>query len=340
VTNYIDTSTESGITFILLGSEGFLGSAFTEESLKLSTRELLKVDPKVDYEVLERHILKFRNLEELMSNYRDIPSLNSKVKTSSRLILVNSSGISRSGKYINDSTELAKYNVNINIVNTLAKFLEFLTNNNFYKKILVVHFSTLAIEYSDIWGAYELSKSAQESMLVNLINAMKSKTMRLIIIRLSDVYGDENYHQDKIINKLLHAAKNKTPLTYVDSKAIIRPVHISFVVNSTFHYITKFLSNPDVPLIQRIRMESKYVFKVKTAHRFALSKSRNKFLLCLLIYFSKILAALRFYIIKLKVTVCSKQMFDRKYFTGSLGFSQHYYRSDFYKYISKEGQNS
>ncbi len=338
--NYIDTSTKPDTTFILLGSEGFLGSAFVQESFKFSTRELLKVDPKLDCNVVERHILKFRNLEELTLYYRDIESPNSKVKTQSMLILVNTSGISRSGKYTNDSTELAKYNVNINIVNTLAQFLEFLTDNNFYKKILVVHFSTLAIEYNDTWGAYELSKSAQESMLANLINAMKSETMRLMIIRLSDVYGDENYHYDKIINKLLRVAKNKTPLNYVDSKAIIRPVHISFVVNSTFHYITKFLGSSDVPKIQRIRMESKYVFKVKTAYKFALSKTRNKFLLLLIIYFSRILAAIRFYIIKLKVTVCPKQLFNHKYFIGSLGFSQHYYKNDFYKYISKEGQNS
>lgn len=340
MTNYIDTSTESDITFILLGSEGFLGSAFTQESLKLSTQELLKVDPKVDCNGVEKHILKFRNLEELTLYYRDSLTLNSKVQTVSRLILINTSGISRSGKYINDSAELAKYNVNVDIINTLAQFLQFLTGNNFYEKILVVHFSTLAIEYSNTLGAYELSKSAQESVLVNLINTMKSETMRLIIIRLSDVYGDENYHHDKIINKLLHAAKNKTPLNYVDGKAVIRPVHISFVVNSTFHYITKFLSIHGVPKIQRIRLEPKYVFKVKTAHKFALSKSRNKFLLYLLIYFSRILAALRFYIIKLKITVCSKHLFDHKYFIGPLGFFQHTYKSDFYKYISEEGRNS
>lgn len=336
--NYKNISSESDITFIVLGSKGYLGSEFAQRCQRISTIELLEVDPKLDCNKSDKKQSKFKAIEDLTMHYKK--SLISKRRIKSKLIVINVSGISRSGKYQNDCQEIVNFNININIINDLIHLLELVISNNMFKEVLVVHFSTLALKYNNSPGSYELSKSTQESVLLNLVKVMKSDILRLIIFRISDVYGDRNFHKDKIINKLMHTAKNKSPLKYIDNRAVIRPVHENFIVEGAFNYISKFINNYHMPNIQLTHLDSRYVYRVKSTHNFALSTNRNLFYLKLLMWLSKVMALLRFYIAGLKIKLVSKNLLNLKYLRRSVDFAQHADKNDFYKYIIKEGRNS
>ena len=332
------TRTNPDITLIIIGSEGFIGQKLVLECIKISPKEIFLVDPKSSSDKLSNSkvkIYKCESFKELIARISESKVRRSSRNFQNRVIILNSSGTSIKGKFESDLIEIKKFNLNLEIITDICNLIDFLHTEEFFNSILLCHLSTNAIMYEKNKSSYEHSKIVQEDVLHSFMNCLRSNRVSLIITRLSDVYGDVDFHLNKVVNKMIINTRSNSRLSFINRSIYLRPIHVDFVALQLIGLI-KIFSKNNFPLFQLISLDSKFVFKIKEIQTITILMSRVSNFLVYFQYYILFKAKFRFYFLNIKNRGTFLNTSAKKFLDGASSYDTYYDDSEFFSFLYKE----
>ena len=231
---------QSNYDLVVVGADGFLGNAvmsglpqdwFIETTLVDKAYLDLNEDPIVN--PLSPDILRCGTISQVQRawNNRDTRESNRhKVSGQKKLFIINLAGVSRKGKFEDVPSEVLKFGQNIELIAQICEFIRSLSLTGVYSSVHLMHISTIGIYLDDDPLGYVKSKAAQELLLRGFCSNFTDGTFACQIFRLCDVYGSSEYHQDKVINKILECTKHGREMEFIDKRYLLFPIHVDFVV--------------------------------------------------------------------------------------------------------------
>jgi hypothetical protein len=277
---------------IVIGSEGFMGRRFLDQIWSTQPEKIFLVDPKIKRtynSFLQKKISDNLSMEQCLESVDVYFSSKNFLPTEYKIIIANFGGVTRKGKYINDFEESLKFNTNTEIAVEICHLIGKLLNINQVQKILMLQVSTNGLFIKDQLSGYEYSKLAQEHILKSFASFVIKSRFYLAIFRLCDVYGDINYHEDRVVNQIVSKAKLCLTLPYLDKKIDYKPIHVDFVVLNFIQLVFDFLDERFDKQISLFKYKPRFVFKLKSIQKFALSLKKGgveKFLTYWSVFFS------------------------------------------------------
>jgi|LauGreSuBDMM15SN_2_FD.fasta_scaffold05443_3 hypothetical protein len=335
----MNTFPEPKNILIVIGSEGFMGSRFIDQIWNTQPEKIFLVDPKLKRtynSFLQKKISNNTSLGKCLESINVYFSSRKSLRAKYKIIIVNFGGVTRKGKYKNDFEESLKFNTNTEIAVEICHLIGNLLNINQVQKILMLQASTNGLFVKDQLSGYEYSKLAQEHILKSFTSFTIEGRLYLVIFRLCDVYGDINYHEDKVVNQLVSKAKLCLTLPYLDKKIDYNPIHVDFVVLNLVQIVFEFLDENLDKQISLFKYKPKLVFKLKSIQKFALSLNKGdveKFLIYWSVFSS---AKFRFYLLLIQSKLF---LFLKKQSFQDRNFLVVYDKTKFLSWIKKEVLN-
>lgn len=270
---------------IVIGADGFIGSrimsAFdVQDRHHLHVHGLVAVDTA--YASSSRNARgSHEDSAHLLHSWIHFPTIrdateycliNPMAHEESAITIINTSGTSRRGKH-NDASEWNRYCTNLDIARDLSQAVEALTSNFPTSTVHLIHLSTNGLSQEREYTAYETSKLHQELLLESLVRLLDSKRVQLTIVRLSDVFGDQYFHADKIINLLVKSRQASRPLPYVQKGATVAPIHVDFVTEQILGITSRKIDANSCP-VHLVSLRPKCSYTISELHAYIHQKNR------------------------------------------------------------------
>jgi len=332
----MNTLPDSKIIMIIVGSEGFIGSRFLNHVYNLRPEKIFLIDPKLKTKnsaYFPKKVSLNLTLKACLASINLYFRSNNSLSTRYKIIIANFGGISRKGTYKNDFYESSKFNTNLEVIVDVCRLVSKLLNLNQIQKILILHISSNGLVDKNQLSGYEYSKFAQENILQTFTSSIKENRVYLIVVRLSDVYGDTNYHKDKVVNLIVKNAKLRQRVPYLRNQINYNPIHIAFIIFNLVQQVSDFLDEKCKLQIIRYKYKPKVVFKLTPIQKFALSIHKGNFELFLVFAYVFTIAKLRFY---LKVIQSKFNFLHHKQKSEDTDFFVLYDKTNFLSWMKKE----
>ncbi len=263
---------------LVVGSDGFLGRKLQPRLVRIFKGSAFLLDVNYSEESSSASLDEFLRIPAI-DQLEEVFILRSQKRqfepdTKRHLIIVNLSGVSRKGKFVSPLDESIKFVKNTEISVRICNFISFLFSRNIYDYVDFVHLSTNGVTLDQEPRAYEKSKVAQEIIFRGFFSNFDHGNIRCEIIRLCDVYGSDDDHKDKVINKLISSAKTGKRLPFVTDGATLFPIRFDFVIDYMCQrFITLIAEKSDsqrtgTDLIKVVSLVPKYAYKIQQVNTF------------------------------------------------------------------------